>query len=73
MSITRGENRQHNDACNLSEGTRQSAVAASIGNAATIKTLEIAHYRACLASALANNCQPGVFIRALQDLRADGV
>ena len=73
MSITKGENRVHNDACNLSEGVRQSAVAAAIGNAATIRTAEIAHYRSCLASALTNGVQPGVFIRALMDLRADGV
>ena len=73
MSITKGENRVHNDACNLSEGTRQSAVAAAIGNQATIKAAEIIFYRSCLASALANNCQPGAFIRALQDLGTGGV
>jgi hypothetical protein len=53
--------------------TRQGAVAAAIGNQATIRTAEIVHYRACLASALANNCQPGVFIRALMDLGTGGV
>jgi hypothetical protein len=73
MSVTKSGNIAHDNACNLSEGTRQSAVAAATGNQATIRTLEIAHYRGCLASAIANNCQPGAFIRALQDLRADGV
>jgi hypothetical protein len=73
MSITKGENRVHNDTCNLSEMTRQSAVAAAVGNAATIRTLETAFYRACVASALANGVQPGAFLAALRDLRADGV
>jgi hypothetical protein len=73
MSITKGENRVHNDACNLSEGTRQSAVAAATGNQATIRTAEIAHYRACVASALANGVQSGAFVRALQDLGTGGV
>ena len=73
MSITKGENRVHNDACNLSEGVRQSTVAAAIANAATIRTAEIAHYRACLASALANGVQSGAFVRALQDLGTGGV
>jgi hypothetical protein len=76
MSITKSETLTqsvHANICNASEGTRQSAVAAAIGNAATIKSLEVTHYRACLASALATGCQPGVFIRALMDLRADGV
>jgi hypothetical protein len=73
MSITRSGNTVHDSACNLSEMTRQGAVAAAIGNQATIRTAEIVHYRACLASALANNCQPGVFIRALMDLGTGGV
>jgi hypothetical protein len=45
MSITKSGNRVHDGACNLSEMTRQSAVAAAIGNAATIKTLEIDYYK----------------------------
>jgi len=49
MSITRSGNTVHDSACNLSEMTRQSAAAAAIGNQATIRTVEIAHYRACLA------------------------
>ena len=72
MSITKSGNRVHDDACNLSEMTRQGAVATAAGNQATIRTLEIAHYRACLASAIANNCQPGAFVRALQDLGTGG-
>jgi len=73
MSITKGENRVHNDACNLSEMTRQSAVAAATGNQATIRAAEVVHYRACVASAIANNCQSGAFVRALQDLGTGGV
>ena len=73
MSITKGENRQHNDTCNLSEGTRQGAVATAAGNQATVKAAEISFYRACLASAIANGCQPGVFIRALMDLGTGGI
>ena len=73
MSITNGSNRNHNDVCNLSEMTRQGAVAAATGNQATIRTAEILHYRACLASAIANNCQSGAFTRALQDLGTGGI
>lgn len=73
MSITKGENRVHNDTCNLSEGTRQGACAAAAGNQATVKAAEIIFYRACLASALANGVQSGAFVRALQDLGTGGV
>ncbi len=73
MSITKSGNVTHDNTCNASEMTRQSAVAAAIGNAATIRTLEIAHYQACLASAIANGVQSGAFINALRTLRADGV
>jgi hypothetical protein len=64
MSITKSGNRAHDDVCNLSEGARQNAVAVATGNQAAIRTAEIIHYRACLASAIANNCQPGAFVRA---------
>lgn len=76
MSITKTETLTqsvHANTCNTSEGTRQSACAAAAGNQATVKAAETAHYRACLASAIALGLQPGVFIRALMDLRADGV
>jgi hypothetical protein len=73
MSITQSGKKAHDDACNLSEMTRQGAVAAAAGNQATVRTAEIVHYRACLASALANGNQPGCFIRALQDLGTGGV
>jgi hypothetical protein len=73
MSITKSGNRVHDDACNLSEMTRQSAVASQTGNQANIKAAEIIFYRACLASALANGLQSGAFVRALQDLGTGGV
>jgi len=52
MSVTKSGNRPHDDACNLSEMTRQSAVAAATGNQATIRTAEIVLYRACLAACI---------------------
>jgi hypothetical protein len=73
MSITQSGKKAHDDACNLSEMTRQSAVAAAAGNAATVRTAEITHYQNCLASAVANGVQPGCFITALRYLRAAGV
>ena len=72
MSITKSGNRVHDDACNLSEMTRQGAVATAAGNQATVKAAEIVHYRACVASALANGCSPGASIRALMDLGTGG-
>lgn len=73
MSITKSGNVAHDNTCNASEAARQTAVAAATGNQATIRTAEITHYQNCLASAIASGLQPGVFIRALMDLRANGV
>ena len=73
MSMTKSGNLTHDNTCNLSEMTRQGACAAAAGNQATVKAAEIIFYRGCLASALANNCQPGAFIRALQDLGTGGI
>jgi hypothetical protein len=73
MSITKSGNKTHDDSCNLSEMTRQSAVTAATGNQISIRAAEVTFYRACLASAVANGVQAGAFVRALMDLRADGV
>lgn len=73
MSITKSGVKAHDDTCNASEMTRQSAVAAATGNQATIRAAEITHYRACLASALANGVQGGVFVDALRTLGTGGV
>jgi hypothetical protein len=53
------------------EGVRQAAVAAA-STAATVRDAEIARYRACLASAIANNCSTEPFVRALQQLGTGG-
>jgi hypothetical protein len=50
------------------EGVRQSAIRAAGVSQATVKTAEIAYYRAALASAIANGLERGVFIGALWEL-----
>jgi hypothetical protein len=72
MSITKSGNRPHDDVCNLSEMQRQAAVAANAGNQAGVRAAEIVHYRACLASAIANGLQAGAFVAALGDLGTGG-
>ena len=74
MSIIVNNNAAHAKACNDSESVRQSAVTAAIlagGGSATvqaaIKTAEIAHYRTCVASAVTNSVQSGVFRQALRE------
>jgi hypothetical protein len=72
MSITKSGNRTHDDTCNFSEMNRQAAVAAAAGNQVTVRAAEIVHYRACLASAIANGLQAGAFVAALRDLGTGG-
>jgi hypothetical protein len=79
VSIIQSENRVHAATCQASELTRQNAVSAAIAAgggsavvAATIKTAEIAHYRAIVASCLANNLPFGNFTQALINLGTGG-
>jgi hypothetical protein len=75
MSITQSGNRQHDLTCNLSEGQRQTAVAAAgtgPAGAAAARQAEITHYRNCRASAIANGLSPHQFILALQELGTGG-
>jgi len=72
MSVTKTGVKAHDDTCNASEATRQVAVAAA-ANQAAARAAEIAHYRTCRASAIANNCSPAPFIQALLDMGTGGV
>jgi hypothetical protein len=67
------ENRAHQTAIVAAEQARQAAVVPS-ASAATVKTAEIAFYRAVLASATANNSSSGVeqAIMALRELGTGG-
>jgi hypothetical protein len=55
MSVIATGKKPHDDAANLSEGTRQSAVRAAGVTQAAVVAAEIAHYTAVLASSKANN------------------
>jgi hypothetical protein len=79
MSIIVNNNKTHETACNLAESARQVAVSQSIaaggGSAvvqANIKAAEIAFYRSCVASALANGVQSGIFRTTLYHLGQGG-
>jgi hypothetical protein len=65
-------NRAHAATCAASEAVRQVAVAAATTQAAA-RAADIAHYRACLASAIANKCSTDVFITALKELGQAGI
>ena len=73
MGLVRTGNFSHDTAVAVSEGVRQAAIAPG-ATQATARAADIAHYRAALASAKANN---GVnayqFIIALQELGTGGV
>jgi hypothetical protein len=72
MSDNSATSRAHAANILASEGTRQVAAAAAVTQAA-LNTIEIAHYRTCLASAIANKCGTDVFTTALRQLNTGGV
>jgi hypothetical protein len=84
MGNTPSGNLAHDAACAGFEAIRQSATQVAVQLAATpvyypnleaaqpigptIRAIEIQFYRSCLASALANNVSPSVFLLALRQL-----
>jgi hypothetical protein len=74
MANINSTNRAHQASCDLSEGSRQSAIAAAVAAgggsaavAAAIKTAEIAYYRKIIQSCVANglpysNFSAGLFL-----------
>jgi hypothetical protein len=68
MSVVYSENVTHRTNLASYEAVRQSAIAAAAGNAAQIKTAELAFYRSALTSAFANSCGPAQFTTALKEL-----
>jgi hypothetical protein len=73
MSQQKTGNVTHDNAVSVAESTRQSAAKATGASQATAKAADIAHYRACLASAIANGIERGQFATALQQLGTGGV
>lgn len=72
MSKTESGNTAHDQACNTAESVRQAAGVAGVSQA-TMRTAEIAFYRACLASANARGVSPAPFQDALLTLGTGGV
>jgi hypothetical protein len=68
MSLVQTGNFTHDMTVRAAEGVRQAAVAGAAGNQATARAADIVHYRACLASAIANKCATDVFVSALREL-----
>lgn len=72
MSKIASENRIHQANCDAAELTRQVAMNGT-PTQATAKAADIAFMRTALASALANNCSPSVFVQALRELGTGGI
>jgi hypothetical protein len=72
MSVINSGKKAHDDAANISEGTRQSAVRAPGVTQAQVIAAEILHYQNVLASSRLNNnsADIGAALAALRDLRA---
>lgn len=68
MSKSKTSKFTHDEEESRIEGVRQSAARSGGASQATVKTAEIAYYRACLASAITNGVERGVFIGALWEL-----
>jgi hypothetical protein len=69
----------HQKTCDLSEGSRQAAIAAAVAAgggstavAAAIKVAEIAHYRRIITSCVANSLPFSNFTQALIELGTNG-
>jgi Mg-chelatase subunit ChlD len=68
MSIVITDIKTHDDTVRLSEGVRQAAVAAAGNNQASVNTAELAHFRTCLASAIANKCGAEPWTTAIKSM-----
>lgn len=66
MSQVKTGNTTHDNTVGVSEGSLQSMLIGA--SQASIRTSEINHYRACLKSAIANNCGTDTFMTALRSL-----
>jgi hypothetical protein len=75
MSVIQTGKKLHDDAANISEGTRQSVVRAAGVTQAQVVAAEIAHYTAVVASSRANNNSADIAapLAALRSLGAAGV
>jgi hypothetical protein len=70
MSAGNSGVKTHDDTVNKNEGIRQAAAAGATQSA--IITAEIAFYRACVKSGLANNCGVEPFMQVLRTLGVGG-
>jgi hypothetical protein len=62
----------HDDNCRAALSTLQAAIV-GVTSQATVNSSHITYYKACLASAVANNCGSDPFRAALRELKAGGV
>jgi hypothetical protein len=67
MSLVKTGNIVHDTNVQIAEGVRQVAHQAATSQAA-VRAADIVHYRACLASAVANKCSTDQFVTALREL-----
>lgn len=72
MAVHMTGNKNHDDATAKSESVRQAAVVAAGPTQLSVKAADIAHYRSCLASAILNGVNPGIFMQALRELGTGG-
>jgi hypothetical protein len=79
MTSIYSTNKTHQATCDVSESSRQSAIAAAVAAgggstavAAAIKVAEIAHYRRIVASCVANGLPFSNFTEALIELGTSG-
>jgi hypothetical protein len=68
MSQSKTGNTTHDNIVSAAESVRQSAVRVPGVSQAAVVAAELISYRACLASAIANGIERGVFIGALWQL-----
>ena len=71
MSKVQSGNKTHDDACNAAGAIQAAAVAVATTQSAA-KTADIAYFRTCRTSAIANGVAPGQFIAALVELGTGG-
>jgi hypothetical protein len=71
--ISKSGNRVHDDQMSAAESVRQGVVRAPGVSHATVRTAEIAFYRAAISSAMANGLPHAQFGAALRDLGTGGV
>jgi hypothetical protein len=68
MSSIYSESAAHRAAIAAAEGTKQTAISAAGNNQASINAAVLTYARACYKSALANNCDTGVWTMLMKSV-----